>query len=246
MYTKSSQKLQTRIHSSKLPLYVPSFLIAHLPINSRLQDQAVKVSEAYDLEQEVNRLRSENADLRKRVSDVSSLENAKKKAEGKVEQLENKMEDLIAEKVGQKEAELNATYDERLRNYEEREQDLQRQVSLTKAQLRDLRTSNESNQAKLLDHSQRQGVLSVCLIHYWTHRRYVDQEVVGKLAEVDMIVADLERANSRVATVERRNVCPFLIFLFLSLFVHTRNCSEPKWSPSAQAPPPIHLHPLSV
>lgn len=87
MYTKSSQKLQTRIHSSKLPLYVPSFLIAHSPTNSRLQDQAVKVSEAYDLEQEANRLRSENADLRKRVSDVSSLENAKKKAEGKVEQL---------------------------------------------------------------------------------------------------------------------------------------------------------------
>lgn len=35
-----------------------------------------------------------------------------------------------------------------------------------------------------------------------------DQEVVAKLAEVDMIVADLERANSRVVTVERRNVRP--------------------------------------
>jgi hypothetical protein len=69
------------------------------------------------------------------------------------------------------------------------EQDLQRQVSLAKSQLRDLRMSHDSNQAKLLDHSQRQ-----------------DQEVVAKLAEVDMIVADLERANSRVATVERRNV----------------------------------------
>jgi homeobox protein cut-like len=49
--------------------------------------------------------------------------------------------------------------------------------------------SNDSTQAKLLDHSQRQ-----------------DQELVAKLAEADMIVADLERANSRVATVERRNV----------------------------------------
>ena len=37
------------------------------------------------------------------------------------------------------------------------EQDLQRQVSLAKSQLRDLRMSNESNQAKLLDHTQRQG-----------------------------------------------------------------------------------------
>lgn len=38
-----------------------------------------------------------------------------------------------------------------------REQDLQRQVALTKNQLRDLRMSHESNQAKLLDHTQRQG-----------------------------------------------------------------------------------------
>ena len=35
---------------------------------------------------------------------------------------------------------------------------------------------------------------------------HVDQEVVAKLAELDMMVADLERANSRVVTVERRNV----------------------------------------
>lgn len=85
------------------------------------------------------------------------------------------MEDLIQEKVTQKENELNATYDEKMRNYEERydttvsvlgrhdlrlvcrEQDLQRQLALTKNQLRDLRMSHETNQAKLLDHTQRQG-----------------------------------------------------------------------------------------
>ena len=38
------------------------------------------------------------------------------------------------------------------------EQDLQRQVSLVKSQLRDLRMSNDSNEAKLLNHSQRQGI----------------------------------------------------------------------------------------
>jgi homeobox protein cut-like len=70
-----------------------------------------------------------------------------------------------------------------------REQDLQRQVTLSTSQLRNLRTSNESTQARLLDASQRQ-----------------DSETVAKLAEVDMITADLERANSRVATLERRNV----------------------------------------
>jgi hypothetical protein len=39
-----------------------------------------------------------------------------------------------------------------------REKDLQRQVQTVKHQLRDLHTSNESTQAKLLDASQRQGM----------------------------------------------------------------------------------------
>lgn len=98
------------------------------------------------------------------------------------------MDDLIGERVAQKEAELNATYDERLRNYAERETDLQTQVTTVKAQLTDLRTTNDSAQTRLLDASQRQ-----------------DTEVVAKLGELDLVVADLDRANARVATVERRN-----------------------------------------
>lgn len=32
-----------------------------------------------------------------------------------------------------------------------------------------------------------------------------EQDVAAKLAELDLVVADLNRANERVATVERRN-----------------------------------------
>jgi homeobox protein cut-like len=84
------------------------------------------------------------------------------------------MDMAIQERVAQKENELNATYDERMRNYEARcaadillarvvdrsfprEQDLLRQVSLLKEQLRDLRVSNESTEARLIDQSQRIG-----------------------------------------------------------------------------------------
>ena len=70
-----------------------------------------------------------------------------------------------------------------------RERDLNMHVNLAREQLKTLRTSNESTHAKLLDHSSRQ-----------------DQETVSRLAELDLITADLERANSRVAEVERRNV----------------------------------------
>ncbi|ESK96561.1 golgi membrane protein [Moniliophthora roreri MCA 2997] len=158
------------------------------PLLEAAVDQTVKAAEARDLEAELKRVRDENAELQRRVSELSSADTAKKKAEAKAEQLEQKMEEMIQDKLTQKENELNATYDEKLMNYEEREKDLQRQLSLTKNQLRDLRLSNDTTQAKLLDHTQRQ-----------------DEEVVAKLAEVDMIVADLERANSRVAALERRN-----------------------------------------
>ncbi|KAH9058837.1 CASP C terminal-domain-containing protein [Lactarius vividus] len=151
-------------------------------------DQTVKVAEGRDLEDELQRVKAENAELQRRVSELASLEAAKKRAESRAEQLEEKMDTAIHERVAQKENELNATYDEKMRNYEEREQGLHRQVSLLKDQLRDLRVSNESTEARLLDQSQR-----------------LDQEVVAKLAEMDMVVAELERANTRAATVERRN-----------------------------------------
>ncbi|PCH43609.1 hypothetical protein WOLCODRAFT_18462 [Wolfiporia cocos MD-104 SS10] len=74
-------------------------------------------------------MREENADLRRRVNESASLEAAKKKAESRVEQLEQKMEETIQEKVTQKENELNATYDERIRNYEERVKALESKVA---------------------------------------------------------------------------------------------------------------------
>lgn len=58
-----------------------------------------------------------------------------------------------------------------------------------KTQLRDMHTSAETTEARLLDASQRQ-----------------EQDVHSRLAELDMVAADLTRANERVATVERRNV----------------------------------------
>ena len=59
----------------------------------------------------------------------------------------------------------------------------------------------------MFDHSQKQG--KICDIRdFPTDFSFgqIDQEVVAKLAEVDMIIADLDRANSRIAALEHRNV----------------------------------------
>ena len=44
------------------------------------------------------------------------------------------------------------------------------------------------------------------LINNSTRADESEQDVVSRLAELDMVAADLTRANERVAAVERRNV----------------------------------------
>ncbi|GAA5824549.1 hypothetical protein JCM11251_000470 [Rhodosporidiobolus azoricus] len=158
------------------------------PLLDAAVDQTARASEAKLLEAELARSREENAQLKQQLVDSQQGEKEKRKLQEKVEKLEGRMEDMIQEKVAAKEAELHATYDERLRNYDEREQDLQRQVTVARSQLRELRTTADTSQARLFDHSQRQ-----------------DQETLARLAEADQITEDLERANARVAEVERRN-----------------------------------------
>lgn len=69
---------------------------------------------------ELTKLREQNASLNRKVTELSGFEVAKKKAEARAQQLEERMEEMITEKVSQKENELHATYDEKLRNYEDR------------------------------------------------------------------------------------------------------------------------------
>lgn len=59
------------------------------------QDQTVKVAEAKDLELELQRLKDENAELKKRLNESSSLESAKRKAESRVEQLEQRVSHIV-------------------------------------------------------------------------------------------------------------------------------------------------------
>jgi homeobox protein cut-like len=55
------------------------------------QDQTVKVEEARALEVEVQRLRDDNVDLRRRVGEMSSLEASKKKVQTRLDQVEEKV-----------------------------------------------------------------------------------------------------------------------------------------------------------
>lgn len=61
------------------------------PLLDAAVDQTVKIAEARVLQSEVARLREENAELKKQVAEGSAVEDKRKKAEGRVEQLEAKV-----------------------------------------------------------------------------------------------------------------------------------------------------------
>ncbi|CAG8733468.1 4098_t:CDS:2, partial [Acaulospora colombiana] len=60
------------------------------PLLDAAIDQMVKVGESKELEAEIQLLKSENAELKRKVLETSTLETAKKRAEDKVEAMENK------------------------------------------------------------------------------------------------------------------------------------------------------------
>lgn len=64
---------------------------------------------------------------------------------------------------------------------------------------------------------------------YWSQIWATDEEVIAKLAEVDMIIADLDRANSRIASLEHRNVgFTFVVSPFLWVILSNRKFCEQK------------------
>ncbi|KAJ9104602.1 hypothetical protein QFC21_002100 [Naganishia friedmannii] len=151
-------------------------------------NQAMQAEEAGSARDQCDKFRQENDILRSDVALLKRAEEMAKRAEVKAQSLEEKMETVLTERLQQRENELIGRYDERLRNYQERETDLQKQMISLRSQLTDLHSSNENTEARLADASHR-----------------LDQDTVAKLLELDFVVAELQRANERVATVERRN-----------------------------------------
>jgi homeobox protein cut-like len=158
------------------------------PLLEAAVDQTVRASEAKLLESELSRANEQIKSLKSQLKEAEKVEKEFQKQTEKLEKLESKLEEMVKVQVSNKEAELDAVYGERIMNFQQREKDLTKQLDLTKKQLTDLRTSNESNQAKILDDSSRR-----------------DFETVSRRAEIELVEVDLERSHRRIEEVERRN-----------------------------------------
>jgi homeobox protein cut-like len=115
--TRRSKSSETAfLHVYKLLAEAPD----PYPLLDAAVDQTIKAAQADALGAEVIRLKEENGELKSKIGELGNVEEKRKRAEGRAEGLEEKMEGLIADKVQQKENELDAKYDERMKNYEQR------------------------------------------------------------------------------------------------------------------------------
>ncbi|KAF9438169.1 hypothetical protein BGZ76_009459 [Entomortierella beljakovae] len=151
-------------------------------------DQTSKQEEINALQIENIRLKEENSNLNKQVTNLRSMSSNATKLQQRLTRLETKQEETIQERLKEKEQSFREEWEEKIRGAKETEHDLQRQLNQAKDQLRTLKHTNDSTQATLVDHSQK-----------------YEEEVVAKLAELDIVLLDYERANSRISELEGQN-----------------------------------------
>jgi homeobox protein cut-like len=145
--------------------------------------------------EEAARLVEENARLRSQVEKAGDINQLRIQ----LRQKETQTEELVKERVAQKEKELNALMDEKERNWAEKEQEYQKQITESREMVKDLKVTHEAASARLSAQDEKfgKGFTNMVLM--------IDEGVVARLAEMDIVVVDLERSNLRIAEVERRN-----------------------------------------
>ncbi|KAJ2078607.1 hypothetical protein H4R24_004358 [Coemansia sp. RSA 988] len=101
--------------------------------------------------------------------------------------LEESMDKEIKQQVEQRERELKEQTQDLMQHLKERESDLQRQLSATTRQLAQARSHFDSEEAERAAQSQS------------------DRDLVGKLAELEILQADLDHSHSRMVDMQTQN-----------------------------------------
>jgi homeobox protein cut-like len=143
---------------------------------------------------EVSQLTDENTKLKNKLAKYADYENIK----AKLMQLELKSIETSAAKVAAKEAEMNAVIEEKELYWATKEAELNKQVQEARNQVKDLRANNEVMQARLSAQSGDQLAGSI--------GDASAAQAAGRIAELELVASDLERAKRRTLEVEKRNV----------------------------------------
>ncbi|BFZ61164.1 hypothetical protein YB2330_002223 [Saitoella coloradoensis] len=147
------------------------------PLLEATLDQAVNSAE-------LDKLKEENASLKAKLTSQEDIDDLK----AKLAKAESQIETTAKEREDAKEQELKALIQEKERNWAEKETSLTAQAQESREQVKELKAEKEVAQARAAVHDAK-----------------FDEGVAGRLAELDIVIGDLERANLRVTEVSKRN-----------------------------------------
>ena len=139
-----------------------------------------------DLEIETAQLRETLTDCNKEITEYKEKLKNLKDIESKYKTQEEKMLDLIDQKVAKKEEDLQKMFDEKSRVLDEERQRNSQKLSDSVQKMTMMQRTLSETQTELYDLQTRQ-----------------DQQRNARSEEVELVLVDLERANQRALTAER-------------------------------------------
>ncbi|KAL9549352.1 hypothetical protein PS6_006134 [Mucor atramentarius] len=151
-------------------------------------DQSAKMVDNTSLQNENSYLKEQLQKANDNIKRLETTEKTNLELVQKVSALEESLAERKSKDTSEMEQEMKDQYSDKIKQLKEREYDLQKQLNQALDQLTELRQSHDDTQAQLIGHGQK-----------------YDEEVVGKLAELDMVTMDLERANGRIIQLEKKN-----------------------------------------
>ncbi|KAJ3105442.1 hypothetical protein HDU97_008058 [Phlyctochytrium planicorne] len=146
------------------------------PLIATLVEQSKQQTQLTTLQHENKRIKEELSEAERELATIRNSEGSVALLKTRLSKYEAKLEEMVAERVSAKEVEIKQMMDEKIRVYKETEYSLQRQLNQAKDQLVSLQSTHDKSQARFVDHS-----------------RQYDEEVAVKLAELDIVMGDLER-----------------------------------------------------
>ncbi|KAI7902143.1 CASP C terminal-domain-containing protein [Cokeromyces recurvatus] len=158
-----------------------------VPLFEAAVDQSASIIHNTELQNENSYLKEQLEKANATIKRLESVEKTNLELVQKVSNLEASLIEKKSKDTSSIEQEMRDQYNDKIRQYKEREYDLQKQLNQALDQLTELRQSHDDTQAQLIGHDQK-----------------YDEEVIGKLAELDIVIMDLERANGKIIQFEKQ------------------------------------------
>ena len=139
-----------------------------------------------DLEIENAQLRETMGDCNKEITEYKEKLKQLKDIEGKFNDQENKLDEMLQQKIAKKEQDLNTVFGEREKTLEEDKERNKQKLADSDQKLKQMQQLLDESQNELFELKSRQ-----------------DQRSHARSEEVELLLEDLERANQRAAVAER-------------------------------------------